>query len=1164
MNRRRSLTLAEFSALFNRSAGAVRSGLAGLARGRGPWRVARLFAAAFGGLAFFGAAGFALLMMRLAQGPIEIDDFGRRIAASLSQRTGLQVSFGATHISRTANGPTIVVERLTAAANGRTVVQAPEAIVSLDPLGLLRLEARPRYLEALDLDIKLTVLPDGAIAFSAGVSDTEPMVLTQPLTNAVSPEDPTPFINARERSNALLQQGAAAMARFIDFATSDSSALGGVKHVGVKRGRLTVTDQSLNRVTIFEDVDIALEKSGTNAAFGLKAKSPSGALTARALAKGANGAARTLDAEIRGLTIDDITLATGVRRPVLDSDSKLDVRGVFAIDPAGAVTEASAGFVVGAGFLRFDDPDHEPLFYDEISGGLRWDVAGRRVVIEPTHYFSGETRFALGGQVSPPDEGREAWAITLGLIEPATLAPERPRDTLVTIDKARIAAHLDMRRSQLDIDRLELSGPGLSLTGAGAFDWVDGPHLKANLAAAKTDARTLLRVWPSPIAAKPRGWILANLRAGQVQSASMAVDFDKDALAAMRRDMPPADKDVAIAYQISSGALAPFPGVPDIVGIEGGGRATGRSANFTASSGLLDLGKNHKLALSAAHFSMPSNNGERATPASFEMRVQGSMESISDLLDEPAIEPHASLPLEGDRLKGQVDGKLKLEFKIGPDATGDDLKVYVNANVANFVVDKIIGKEKFEAPVLTVVGDPRGVQATGAGKLFGAPATLDLRKGIGQPATAALTATFDEAARARVGANLAGVAGPIGVKMNATFGQGPLKVAVELDLARATLDNPAPGVTKPAGRPGGARFTLIQRENGIKLDDLVFEAGGATARGAVDFNAEGDLTAARLTQVRLSPGDELRVDVTRGADGLKIVARGGSLDARPFLKSFTQASDTKGKDGPDIELDLKSPIVSGYGKQILSNVDFKMARRGGNVRQLAVNAHFGRQPLSVSLQRAESGHPQVSVATSDGGALLAFSDLYGRMEGGELTSTMQLDGKTVNGMVQIRNFYLREEPALKRLVVEGAARIDQSGARRIDPGIVKFDRLQTLFTRSGGRLELREGMMSGADIGLTVEGVIDDTRHTMNLSGTFVPAFAFNNFFSKIPLVGMLLTGGWNEGLIAVNYRIGGSPNAPVLSINPLSAVAPGFLRKLFGALDGASGSAPTNAPAGR
>ena len=124
----------------------------------------------------------------------------------------------------------------------------------------------------------------------------------------------------------------------------------------------------------------------------------------------------------------------------------------------------------------------------------------------------------------------------------------------------------------------------------------------------------------------------------------------------------------------------------------------------------------------------------------------------------------------------------------------------------------------------------------------------------------------------------------------------------------------------------------------------------------------------------------------------------------------------------------------------------------------------------------------------------------------------------------------------------------ESGAK-VDPSLIGFDRLQVVFLRNGGHMTLRDGVMNGPNIGLTIEGSVDTDRNTIAMNGTFIPAYTVNNFFSKIPVVGMLLGGGWNEGLFALNYRVSGRANAPQVSVNPLS-VAPGFLRKIFGILD--------------
>ena len=50
---------------------------------------------------------------------------------------------------------------------------------------------------------------------------------------------------------------------------------------------------------------------------------------------------------------------------------------------------------------------------------------------------------------------------------------------------------------------------------------------------------------------------------------------------------------------------------------------------------------------------------------------------------------------------------------------------------------------------------------------------------------------------------------------------------------------------------------------------------------------------------------------------------------------------------------------------------------------------------------------------------------------------------------------------------------------------------------------------------------------------------------------GILVAGGQNEGVFALNYRLSGALSAPVVTVNPLSAIAPGLMRKIMGVLDG-------------
>jgi hypothetical protein len=160
------------------------------------------------------------------------------------------------------------------------------------------------------------------------------------------------------------------------------------------------------------------------------------------------------------------------------------------------------------------------------------------------------------------------------------------------------------------------------------------------------------------------------------------------------------------------------------------------------------------------------------------------------------------------------------------------------------------------------------------------------------------------------------------------------------------------------------------------------------------------------------------------------------------------------------------------------------------------------------------------------------------MQGGQMWVAMDVpspDQAPQDGIVNIRDFTIRGEPALNRVV--GSTQNDQRG--------VEFTRMKVDFTRTPGRLHVKEGVVRGPSIGATVDGLIDFARNEVRMRGTFVPLYGLNNALGQIPIVGLFL-GGANEGLVGITYEVVGPPSSPTLRVNPISAVAPGLLRKFF------------------
>jgi len=233
--------------------------------------------------------------------------------------------------------------------------------------------------------------------------------------------------------------------------------------------------------------------------------------------------------------------------------------------------------------------------------------------------------------------------------------------------------------------------------------------------------------------------------------------------------------------------------------------------------------------------------------------------------------------------------------------------------------------------------------------------------------------------------------------------------------------------------------------------------------------------------------------------------------------------------------------VAGFNGEAVRSVDVKMSRRNVTIRNFALSGKLGRDtPLTGDLRGRAQGREIVYLETNDAGAFFRFTDTYAKMIGGQLELAM--DPPTVEphpkeGLLNIRNFAIRGEGSLDRAAAGGPVG-GQNGT--------SFSRLRAEFTRQNGQLSVKDGVVKGPTIGATIEGSIDYPGNQVRMSGTFVPMYGLNNIFGQVPVLGLFLGGGSNEGLIGVTYEIVGTPGQPVLRVNPISAMAPGVLRKIF------------------
>jgi hypothetical protein len=1108
--------------------------------------------------------GMGLIVIALGFGRLSLDPLKPIVVSALEDRLGpgYVLAIDGMEVERHDRGLALAVRGLTVSrADGRRLISAPKADLLFDPLSLLAGRIKPSRVDIDGLVVSLRVLPDGALDLSAGgdaAAAAPPQSETPPApaeaTGAAaqpSVAEPTSAPPPVARAKAL-RQAAQAINAIFDIGQGRDSPIAALDHFEIRGGRLIVDDRSTGQKRGFDDFQFSLDraKAGGRPSVDVKtsAVGANGRWSVEGVARGVRSEAHDLSVDATGFSIDEIALALGKTSLPIDSDIPISLKASASFQPDGHVVEANARLGLGQGFWRFDDPDFPPVFLDEFFAAVHWDAATHRAIVDEAQVFSGASRCFLKGVIAPPAKDASSWNIAFKQAEPCVIGPERPNERAVTLNSIGVDLALDPPNKILTFNRVELVGPDVAAAVQGSIDWVDGAHMRFGVSANKMTAAGALAVWPNAFGGPVRGWVGDHVLGGTLENFRLAVDLDDLDLRMMRAQHPPMNDRVVMDYTLRDASFTFLDGAPAVQGVNAQGHSTGRTARIDASVGFMESAPGRRIDLTEGVFQMP-NFADRPMGLSVGAHGKGQLDILGEILATPGFAKVASLPLDPKTTRGQFEGDFVFRTKLPPVYDPKLASIEVNAKVENFAVDHLVGKASLDQGSLAVSLLGGVTHVTGTGKLFGAPATLEFTRSDDQPPKGTIVFPMDEAARAAAGLNFgASVAGPIAVKITGEVGAARPVAQVELDFVKTGLLYPIPGLFKPAGRPGKSTFTYREDERGAAvLDDFIYDGGGQFAKGSLQLSADGALTGVKLPQVKFSPGDNMQVDALKTGDALTITARGAAIDARPFLRSLTDSSPSRGP-ATDFDLSVSATLLTGANRQIISGADLRIGKRGGQYQALNVSGKLGGDMVKGVLSRPDSGPPLFTLNTSDGGALLAFLDFYTHMEGGGFSTELRLADGGFNGQVDIENFVLRGEPALKSFA--SAPNGEQFASKvKLDPNSVSFARLHALLQKSGGRLYVRDGAIANPSIGSTLEGWIDFDSDTLDVNGTFVPAYGVNNLFGQLPVIGLVLGGGSEEGLIGVNFRVSGKTSNPQLSVNPLSAIAPGFLRKIFGIL---------------
>ena len=699
------------------------------------------------------------------------------------------------------------------------------------------------------------------------------------------------------------------------------------------------------------------------------------------------------------------------------------------------------------------------------------------------------------------------------------------------------------------------AGPTIALHGTGSR--ADGRFMaQAAVDIDRVDFADLAHLWPEGVSRDARNWITQNVTAGTARNGHVEVTLqgpaDLSAVSVTKASGQLEGDDVTLHW------LRPLPPVehaaarltlldPDTVQITtNGGHVAVGTGGITLHDGSMRIwGLTVKDQLS-----------------SITLNASGSIADVLALLANKRLHLLSahSLPLQNP--SGSFTADLAVQLPLDNKVTIDQIGIKAQAKLASVHLGAVAMGRDVDEGTFDLAVDNDGLKLSGTAQFARIPSqvgvTLDFRAGPPTGVTTRVEAsgTASGAQLAAIGLDTAGVLdGPAAIQV--VYSQqraGPAEIQLQASLRAATLDTGQLGWAKAPGQAASAQATLrLDHDRLTAIDDVQAEGPGLSIHGSADIadGAPQTLLLQRAVIGRTDLHGSIRLATQKG-EPIRIDFAGPQIDLAGQLghkdHAKARSKPPAEHDGPPWQLQGRFDRVVLAGNHVVGPMSATAQSDGRVIRVARVQVTGGVNVLATIGPGGPGAGRELSITTDDAGSLLQALGVIDTVRGGRLALTGRFDDRLsdhpLDGNADITGFRLMNAPAPAR-VLQAMTLYGLLGTLR-GPGL-EVDRLIAPFRLDENRLTLNEARAFNPALGVTAKGQIDLDAQTADLQGTIVPAYLFNSFLGNIPVIGKLFSPEQGGGVFSATYSVRGSLADPAVSVNPLAALTPGFLRGVFG-----------------
>ena len=681
----------------------------------------------------------------------------------------------------------------------------------------------------------------------------------------------------------------------------------------------------------------------------------------------------------------------------------------------------------------------------------------------------------------------------------------------------------------------------VSASASGLIDFEDQLAVTLEGSFKNLPVDALERYWPIDLSRKARSWVTTRVRGGTITQGKVRLVVSPE----VRTGRGLREDAVELTFEFEDVSTRYLTPMPKLVDARGSARMTGSSMELTIESGRIG-----EVSISEGDVRIEGLNVQGKT-AYIGFVGRGRVSDVLAVLDREPYRFSRSIGLRPETTSGFSAARVRFDLPLKDGLQGHEVRYAAAANLRDFGVPSIVGGHVLSGGDLVVRLDGNGIDASGTASIDGVPFDLEWRRAFrpARPATdlLSLVANLDDDHRRALGLPAAPrVAGmtPINARI-LTNGWEILDIGVTADLTSARLDFPELVWSKSAGETAAAKINATPSgENGGWVTSFEISGPGLRAVGQGELDTDDELRRLDLSLLELGENNVSASVRPRAPEGFIIALEGGRFDMRPYLARLFGAEDTLPI--PPLVLSMRVGEVVLGDQHSLTDTNVRAVHSGTSWQEIEAEGILtGGAPVQISL-RGRSGNRSLGVNSSDAGAFMRSLGVFDNAVGGHLKLTATIDetlpSRPLSGMVGIDEFKVVNAPVFARILTVGSL---TGMADLLNGEGISFVRFEAPFDVRDGRLEIERARAFGPALGVTLDGGLDRKRDRIKIRGTLVPAYTLNSVLGTVPLLGNLFVGREGEGVFAINYAVDGLIGEPTVTVNPLSALAPGFLRSI-------------------